>query len=575
VAFTWLKVLLALGVVCGVYVATRRSYLISDTFLTRQDLPVGLTCLFLIGLIALPACRLGARATAAVRGFVERRGLALCLIVAALVAAGAFAGWWLVYQTYPLSLDEFWATFDARIFRRGVMIAPVAPQWRPFVPALEPIWRLVIPGDRGWASTYLPFNAAFQALFGLLGSRALANPFWAGLSVVLTYALARDFWPARRDAAFVAAILLATSSQLIITAMSAYAMTGHLALNLAWLWLFRRKGVLAGVAAMVVAFAATGLHQFIFHPLFAGPFVLQLWLRRRWRPAALYTLAYGAVCLFWVCWWPILFASQGLPGAAVNAATHGATAEALALAFNGLGPSMMAENLLRFMLWQNPLAVPLAMLGALAAWRERDGPMLPLAGGLALTLLFLVAITPFQGHGWGYRYVHGFLGTLCLLAAFAWIGLTERGGEAGERRAWASLAVATIAAVCLWLPMRLQQAHDFIRPYARSFAAIEHAPADVVVVDTTGLWYADDLVRNDPFLEQGPKIMHRYLLSDAQMEYLCARYRVGYFGPEEGRAFGITRVQFQVSRAVQGKHAPRGAGDPLPPPPCGFKVAAP
>jgi hypothetical protein len=571
VAFTWLKSLLVLGVICAVYVATRRGFTISDNFLMRQDLPVALSSLALMALIALPVCRFGPRTVAAVERFVERRALALCLLAAVLVAGGAFAGWWLVCQAYPLSMDEFWVTFDARIFSHGRLIAPVLPQWRPFTPALQPMWRLVIPGGQGWASTYLPMNAAFRALFGLLGSQALAGPFWAGLSIVLTYALARDFWPARRDAAFVAAILLATSSQLIVTAMTPYAMSAHLALNLGWLWLFRRKGVLAGVAAMVVAFAATGLHQFIFHPLFAAPFVLELWLQRRWRPAALYTLAYAGVCLFWVCWWPILFASQGLPGAAVDAATHGATAQALAMAFNPVGPSMMAENLLRFMLWQNPLAVPLAMLGALAAWRGRDGAMLSLAGGLVLTLLFLLAITPFQGHGWGYRYVHGFLGGLCLLAAFAWIKLTERSDEPG--RAWAALAVAILAGACLWLPIRLHQAHDFIAPYARSWAAIERAPADVVIVDTTGLWYADDLVRNDPFLERGPKIMHRYLLTDDQIRGLCARYRVGYFGPDEGRAFGITRtVQTSLrSKAEATVGIPRYA---LAPPPCGRPVTA-
>ncbi len=575
VALTWLKALGVLGLICAVYIVTRHGYSISDVFLLRQDLPVAFSCAALIAVVALSSLRLPAPALAFLDRLVERQGLAIVLAAALLVAGGAFAGWWLVYQTYPLSLDEFWAAFDARIFGSGRFLAPVAAQWRAYVPALEPMWRLEIPGAQAWASTYLPVNAAFRGLFGLIGSQALSGPFWAAMSILLVYVLARQFWPARRDAAFVAGILLATSSQLIVTAMSPYAMSAHLALNLAWLWLFLRKGPLAMCAALVVAFAATGLHQFIFHPLFAGPFILQLWFQRRWRPAVIYTLAYAAIGLFWVSWWPVLFALQGLPAGAAHAAAAGASAEALAMAFNPIGVNLMAENLLRLVLWQNPLTVPLAMIGALVAWRDRNPVMLPMAAGIILTVLFLVVITPFQGHGWGYRYLHGYLGSLCLLAALAWISLTGAADETGRARGWACLAVTSLAAVGLWLPIRLKEAHEFIQPYARSWAAIEHAHADVVIVDASGLWYANDLVRNDPFLEQGPKIMHRYLLSDTQLKALCARYRVAYFDRRDGVRYGITPVLGETSFAGQKALSPLAGRGRLQPPDCARPVTAP
>src|SRR5208282_587380 len=96
--------------------------------------------------------------------------------------------------------------------------------------------------------------------------------------------------------------LLATSSQFLITAMTPYAMTAHLTVNLVWLWLFLRGGRLGHAGAIAVAFLACGLHQLIFHPLFAAPFILQLWLERRYRAALFYTLAYALIGAFWIAY---------------------------------------------------------------------------------------------------------------------------------------------------------------------------------------------------------------------------------------------------------------------------------
>jgi hypothetical protein len=35
-------------------------------------------------------------------------------------------------------------------------------------------------------------------------------------------------------------------------------------------------------------------------------------------------------------------------------------------------------------------------------------------------------LLPYQGHGWGYRYLHGLIGSLSLLAGYGWIALSER-----------------------------------------------------------------------------------------------------------------------------------------------------
>src|SRR6266852_644436 len=89
-------------------------------------------------------------------------------------------------------------------------------------------------------------------------------------------------------------ILLACSSQFLITAMSPYAMTAHLALNMVWLWFFLRDTRAGHLMAAGVAFVACGLHQVIFHPLFAAPFLLSLLVARRWKLAAYHGVVYAA-----------------------------------------------------------------------------------------------------------------------------------------------------------------------------------------------------------------------------------------------------------------------------------------
>ncbi len=61
-------------------------------------------------------------------------------------------------------------------------------------------------------------------------------------------------------------------------------------------------------------------------------------------------------------------------------------------------------------------------------------------------------------------------------------------------------------------------------PYARAADAIEHTATDLVVIDKSGLLFAEDLVRNDPFLRHRPKVLDLTLLDEANLADLCARY---------------------------------------------------
>jgi hypothetical protein len=164
--------------------------------------------------------------------------------------------------------------------------------------------------------------------------------------------------------------------------------------------------------------------------------------------------------------------------------------------------------------------------------RERSSLQFPMAAGVVLIIVFLLLITPFQAHGWGYRYLHGYLGSLCLLATGAWVRLTA--DERSRKRGCVELAVATAASVLVCLPLRAWQARTYAAPSVKDAALVASAPVDVVIVDTDSLWFGVDLVRNDPFLSNRPKVMRLDTLTPSEIRTLCAHSRVELFAGSDG-----------------------------------------
>ncbi len=465
----------------------------------------------------------------------------------------------------PLSLDEFMARFGAAIHRHGRLLAPVAPAWRPYVAALQPQFLFATPDGALWTSSYLPINAALRALGGLIGAESLVSPGLAALSLAAVYGVGRKLWPERRSTALVAVILLATSSQWLLTAMTPYAMTAHLALNMVWLWLFLRGGRSGHAGAIVVGFLACGLHQLVFHPLFVAPFILQAWLERRRRLAGLYTLAYAAICLFWIEYWPLAVALSGAgavaahatPAAApiVGGAIHGFGDHILALLhdFSGAGFGLMAKNLIRFAVWQNPLMIALLVVGAAGAIRTGGAPRALLAG-LILAPLAMLFLLPYQGHGWGYRYLHGFLGSAALIAAQAWTSLADVVPPDRRPAARVGFVAAAAASLLLLFPLHAWQAHAFVEPYAEADAAIRRAGADIVLLDDDDAWFTADLVRNDPWLTNRPVVLLLGGVTEQQVAALCAQHSIALFDARVAARHGI-RVVGPPSPALAGRLA--------------------
>jgi hypothetical protein len=506
-------------------------------FQTQDLLWLAAIAVLLLGLALTPLPVMTSRPTSPIfrAPCVALAGLAVFVFISGLL------GTHIVFDGYHLSRDEFLAEFDAIIFRSGKEIASIDPLWRPFASALAPRFMLPIPGDVGFASAYLPVNAGFRAIIGLVANSDLPSPLFAGTAVLATFGVARRIWPERADAAFVSALLVGTSSQILVTSMTSYAMTAHLALNMVWLWFFLRDDKNGHGAAIATGFLASGLHQLIFHPLFVTPFIVRLFASGRRSLALVYVLSYVCICIFWISYWKLVLGWQGIPPQISDdtGPMYFLVRIFLFLAnFQWAGTDLMLKNILRFVAWQSPALLPLVFL-AYTSIRHDYGIARELIAGLLLTLIAMFILLPYQGHGWGYRYFHGLIGSAALLGGYGWIALANRDtrGEFGAARTM--FVISSAVAWLVLLPAHAKQAHDFVLPYVRASKAIEQTQMDAVIVDKSRLLFAEDLVRNDPFLHNRPKVLDLTNLSETDIERLCMQYSVAIFDYRQALALGV------------------------------------
>ena len=550
--------LLLFAGILGMYLFRKEDALIIDRLLPNyfayyQDLPVApLILLFL--LVAMLVRRPN-------RGWTIPEPPALLAAVAVLVLC--YAGTWLVFRHFALSRDEFMAEFDAQILRSGALLVPLPEKWRGFGPAL--LSDFVLEARGAWASAYLPGNAALRALFGLFGDSGFTGPALAALSVVLVHAIARRLIPEDRTPALVAMLLLATSTQFLIAAMTPYAMTAHLAFNLLWLWLMLRERAGSTAIAGVVSFAACGLHQMAFHPLFALPFLPWLWFTGRRRAAVFLFLVLAGSALFWLFYWSIAPALT-LHGPDAAAAAHPYLSpvdriEALVHAsMRPLAAVITVHNYARLISWQNPLTWVLAV-AALLSIRRQPGIAWALAGSIVLTLAAMQLLMPIQSHGWGYRYLHGLLGNLVLLAALGWRRLMA-GDETRQDRLRLLFGASLALSLVLLLPIRAWQAHRWAEPYIEADHRLGRADADIVIIEDRGSWYAADLVRNDPWLQQRPIRLLARKLPLSRAAELCRTSSVVVLGATSPALAPLRRVFFRGERqeAARRRAALRSVG---------------
>ncbi|MET0364782.1 MAG: hypothetical protein ABW169_09010, partial [Sphingobium sp.] len=512
------------------YVLPDRTVALPEYLFMKQDMPVLIG--MAVGLIALiPIDRQkGVGAPAVPSGW----AIALAAVLAVVAAR---IGRDLIFHAYSPSRDELMVEMAAAYFADGHIGWPIPAEWLPHARAMMPEFFSPYGADHVWTSIYLPVHAAIRALFVRMGDGDWASPLTLGVGLIALWDVAKRLFPDRRDARGVVMILALTSAQLVATAMTPYAMTSHFAFNMIWMALILRGGRVAGALAAVVLVLAAGLHQWHFPILFVAPFIGWLLLRRRWGLAAVQTGALGFAVLLWAKLWPMLLAHVlGPPDGGAARGAPDVDDKVMSL-FGRLSKWQPLLNIARLMAWNNVLLLPLgamavARLRPVAGWLREAPVVLPLLG----TVVIGFATALYQGYGWGFRYMHGSLGALCLLAGYGWTVLSPE-GRRSMRLVWAASALSVVAAA--WL---LVTTEEHVRPYARTMAAIRASTADAVLVDLRGGYFMTDLVRFDEGRPARPAVLSLMTMDEEEVRELCAHHSVETMDHSQFWALGVHQV---------------------------------
>ena len=456
-----------------------------------------------------------------------------------------WAGTYLVMLNYPVSRDEHMAVFDAYAFANGEIGYLLPPEWEGFAEAMAPAFLLETPQMNFMLSDYRPLNAGMRALVSQIGDPALTAPMLAGAGLVALWWIARRTFTEKPAAVWVALGAYVLSAQILTNAMTTYAMTGHVALNLIWLALFLKNRWWSHALAMGLGVIAMGLHQFVFHPLFAGPFILLLVWQRRWLAFLAYAGVYGAGVLLWMSWNGIVMDLAGLerPAGGPGGIVDFIETRIIPVLTNSPGNTLalMLYNLVRALAWNAVFVLPLVV----ASWPllnnaepRKRAFIIALFGGIFLTIFVMAVVLPYQGHGWGYRYLHALIGNFALLAGF---GYTQWARDDRRAADGAVIVMGVFGAVVL-IPAAMLSAHMFVKPHAELGAIAAGVDADFVIIDNTAVPNAVDEVRNWPDLSNRPLMFAASKLTPAQVATLCARGSVAVIGAREVREVGLPGI---------------------------------
>lgn len=412
----------------------------------------------------------------------------IALASTALIAAGAIV----VYHDYPLSMDEYAAVFQSKIFASGHLFAQL--------PRGLIDW-LVVRGFNGSfiaASTetgraiecYWPGFALLLAPFEFFRVPWLCNASLAGLAIFLIHWITVQITGERRAGGW-AVLFTVASGAFVADALSYYSMQAHLTANLLYVALLLRPNRRRAVAAGLIGSLALILHNPVPHTLFAVPWIVAMATDRDERPFFL-PLMLGylpgvSVGLSWV-----LFRSDIASGTQGAFAVSGIASGLFAWPDSTL-LNMRAAALAKMWLWSVPGVFVFALLGRLRHRDNRFVRLLMQSAVLTFVGYFLVRFD--QGHGWGYRYFHSAWAAIPILAGCA---LTDRAGIRHRLVSFAgAVAVLNLVAV---VPYQMHEISEVISQHLAQLPPPLRPGNNVYFIHPRAGFYVEDMVQMDPLL---------------------------------------------------------------------------
>ena len=416
----------------------------------------------------------------------------------------------LIYHDYPLSMDEYAAVFQAKIFASGRLVAQL--------PRNLVDW-LVVSGFNGSflvASSesgraighYWPGFAALLAPFEFLNVPWLCNPTLAGLAIVLIHRITLETTGDRRAAGW-ALLFTVASGGFVANALSYYSMQAHLTANLLFAVLLLKPTHHRALGAGLVGSLALILHNPVPHVLFATPWLVAMALEREQRrfllPLILGYLPGVVLGLAWLMWRADI--GSGAHGAAaVHGITDGVFTWPDATLLN-----LRAAALAKMWLWTLPCLFVFALLGRCRLGDNRTVRLLTQSAVLTFAGYLFVRFD--QGHGWGFRYFQSAWGAVPILAGCAMTNRLD-----AERRLASFAGAAAILNLMVVLPFQMHQISEVIAQHLAQLPAPRRPGNNVYFIHPRGGFYVADMVQFDPLLrDQDLKLVSHGAALDAEL----------------------------------------------------------
>lgn len=463
--------------------------------------------------------------------------LVIALVTAALLALGTL----FIYHDHPLSMDEYAAYFQSRVFAAGRLHGdfPV-PLLDWLIPrGFQDYFLNVSRATGSVAETYWPGFALLLTPFTRAGVPWLCNPVITALTLLVVHRLALELC-AEREAAGFALMLTLASPVIFADGISYYSMPAHLLANSVFALLLTHPTPRRCAAAGLVGSLALVLHNPVPHFLFALPW----WVWVATRPGGgrrLAALIAGYVplgVLLGLGWFVFSgwLLREGMQSAAVSAEGMDRLRSMLEI-FSLPNATVLLARLIgiaKLWVWAVPGLLLLAAVGALR-WR-REPLCAAFTASALLTLLGYFLVPVDQGHGWGYRYFHSAWMALPLLAAAALFrpARSNAGGycseplfEDGDTRDF--VAACALLTLVLGVGFRAWQMQEFMARDVGQVPAYASGARRIVIIDGRFSFYGADLVQNDPWLREREVRMYSHgVAADARMMalYFPAFHRV-------------------------------------------------
>lgn len=397
-----------------------------------------------------------------------------------------------IYHNYPLSMDEYAAVLQSKIFAAGHLSAQLPPSY---------IDWLVVRGFNGEfliasretgrvIEAYWPGFALLLAPFEYLHLQWLCNACLAGAALLLIHWITREITQDQRAAGWALLFALA-SGAFVADAISYYSLQAHLTANLLFVALLLRPNRFRAVGAGLVGSLALMLHNPLPHALFAGPWLVAIALDRNQRGYCVQLiLGYlPGVCIL-LGW---LLVKSHIGSAVYTLPSVGGLVNGVFTWPNLSVLNTRAASFVKMWVWAVPCLFVFAAFG-FVRHRENCAVRL-LASSAVLTLVGYLFVTFDQGHGWGYRYFHSAWGVIPILAGCA---MTEKSG--------ANLKVASFAGACailslvIVIPFQLNEIKQFISQHLAQLPPPRRPGNNVYFIRPRGGFYVADMVQMDPYL---------------------------------------------------------------------------